>query len=668
MENSYKEENMFKNMKLGAKIITGFILLVIIAVGLGGMAIWNMSQVKKTAIILATENIPEVGVANEIERNSLKTMYEIRGYAFTEEEAFLTNGKGYLVKVKEHLNSAKAHGASSIRLAKLTEAATKAESAALQYEQLLEKTVTLTKAIESERQNADAAAQKYMEMCSLFLKDQNAALQSDITEGKDAEALKERLKKINFVNEIVDMGNWIVAGTWKSQARRDPDVFKETQKIFDKVYPKLDELKAITRLEKNLKQIEECRAAAKTYEGGMKKFLDLWLDREDVNKKRNEVGNQVLAESASTAQMGMEDTKKGAEGSAKELGGASTLMLYGLISALAIGLLLAFFITRSITRPIFRIISGLTDGSEEVSSAAGQVSSSAQSLAEGSSEQAASIEETSSSLEEMSSMTKQNAANSQQANILMEGSKAVVDDANGSMQQLIVSMDEISRASEETSKIIKTIDEIAFQTNLLALNAAVEAARAGEVGAGFAVVADEVRNLAMRAADAAKNTAGLIEGTVKKVKDGSDLVNRTNEAFQKVAESSGKVAGLVSEIAAASNEQAKGIGQINIAVTELDKLTQQNAANAEESASASEEMSAQAETMLNIVGELVSMVGNAHKNGHKGQIESVGKSLRSGKAISQKRKPMPKAEQRAKSSETAAQQLIPFDEQGFEEF
>jgi methyl-accepting chemotaxis protein len=170
-------------------------------------------------------------------------------------------------------------------------------------------------------------------------------------------------------------------------------------------------------------------------------------------------------------------------------------------------------------------------------------------------------------------------------------------------------MEEITRAAEETSKIIRTIDEIAFQTNLLALNAAVEAARAGEAGAGFAVVADEVRNLAMRAAEAARNTAALIEGTVKKVKDGSQIVSETDEAFDKVAEGAARVGELLAEIAAASTEQSQGIEQINKAVSEMDKVIQKTASSAEESASASEQMNAQAVQMKAMVGELVSIVG-----------------------------------------------------------
>jgi len=270
---------------------------------------------------------------------------------------------------------------------------------------------------------------------------------------------------------------------------------------------------------------------------------------------------------------------------------------------------IGFLLSAMITRPINHVVEGLSDGADQVASASNQVSSSSQQLAEGTSEQAASLEETSSSIEELSSMTKQNADNAGQAKAMMEQAGQIVGKVDQHMTEMIDAMEEIKKSSDETGKILKTIDEIAFQTNLLALNAAVEAARAGEAGAGFAVVADEVRNLAMRSAEAAKNTNNLIEGTIKAVKNGNELTHKTKEAFEENRVIAMKIGQLVDEIATASNEQAHGIAQINIAVSEMDKVTQSTAANAEESASASEELSAQAEQMKVFVEELVRVVG-----------------------------------------------------------
>jgi methyl-accepting chemotaxis protein len=412
--------------------------------------------------------------------------------------------------------------------------------------------------------------------------------------------------------------------------------------------------------------------------------LDLTLG---AAKKKFEEMRAVLDE---LTEINLKNAKKAHEAATATYRKTVFTLVGTICAGLAIGLFLMLAIRRGIMRPLRAVIHGLTEGSEQVASASSQISSASQSLAEGASEQAAGLEETSSSIEEMASMTRQNADNATQANTLMAETGRVVNEANHSMAELTGSMKEISTASEETAKIIKTIDEIAFQTNLLALNAAVEAARAGEAGAGFAVVADEVRNLAMRAAEAAKNTANLIEGSVKKIKNGSDLVSKTNEDFAKVATGSKKVGELVGEIAAASQEQAQGIDQINKAVSEMDKVVQRNAASAEESASASGEMNAQAGLLKGFVSDLVALVGESG-NGTLANADSPacrrqGLRLPAGQAGSaESKKPDRKARSQKnilarvekereskriphKGNEATPEQVIPLEGEGFSEF
>ena len=270
-----------------------------------------------------------------------------------------------------------------------------------------------------------------------------------------------------------------------------------------------------------------------------------------------------------------------------------------------------FLIHRLVEAPINRIIAGLKNGAQQVTMASGHLASASHCLAEGATEQSASIAETCASIETMSGMTRESGENVAAAKSRMAEALEVVSKVNGHMHEMAEAIREINKSSEETGKIIKTIDEIAFQTNLLALNAAVEAARAGEAGAGFAVVADEVRNLAKRASYAARNTSALIEKTIVAVKRGNVLTEATRVAYRENIEISGKVGVLVDEIAVLAQKQTNGIVQIDRAVSEMEKVTQQNAANSEESASASEQLNAQAEEMRAMVDSLVALVGGS---------------------------------------------------------
>jgi methyl-accepting chemotaxis protein len=287
-----------------------------------------------------------------------------------------------------------------------------------------------------------------------------------------------------------------------------------------------------------------------------------------------------------------------------------------------------WFNQRSIVRPLKVAIHHLESASAQTAESADEISGSSHSLAEGAAEQAAAIEETSASLEELSSMTKGNAENARKANDLAKHTRAAADKGIADMQAMSTAMAALKTSSDDVAKIIKTIDEIAFQTNILALNAAVEAARAGEAGMGFAVVANEVRSLAQRSAQAAKETAAKIESAIAKTAQGVDISGKVGSTLNEIVAKAREMDELAAEVANASNEQTQGIVQINVAVGEMDKVTQSNAASSEECAAAAAELNAQAGAMKQAVSELSSIMGHDYRSVQAGAKTGPGKPAR----------------------------------------
>jgi methyl-accepting chemotaxis protein len=622
------EEHMFKNLKLGVKIGGGFALLLAIAMFLGGLAVWNMSRVNEQSTILAQEYVPEVQVANDVERSALATMYALRGYGYTAEERFLTAGRKAISEVNDNLKRAEDLAQRAPHLVKLHGSVSDIQKQVDRYGEQIEETVRLNAALDSHRQELDKAAAGYMASALDYRATMEQTFQADLAAGKGAARLQEMMAKVMEGSEIIDLGNRVRLLAWRAQALRSPAVLRETEKVFPEIEKTIDALLAQTARQQIKDQLEGIRKSALAYQSHLEDFLATWQKNEELANERAAVGGEMTRLAEELAKTGVSQTEEIATGAVTALGRASTIMLVGLAVALLLGIVIALLITRAITGPVLQgvdfaralaegdltrklaieqkdevgqlaaalnnmveqlqqVVADVRSASDNVAAGSQQLSASSEEMSQGATEQAAAAEEASSSMEQMAANIRQNADNALQTEKI--AIKSAEDARNGG-----AAVAQTVQAMKNIAEKISIIEEIARQTNLLALNAAIEAARAGEHGKGFAVVASEVRKLAERSQSAAAEISDLSSSSVEVAEKAGAMLSQMVPDIQRTAE-------LVQEIAAASKEQDTGAEQVNKAIQQLDQVIQQNASASEEMASTSEELSSQAEQLQDTI-------------------------------------------------------------------
>jgi methyl-accepting chemotaxis protein len=582
---------MFKNLKLSVKIAGGFAIVLILTAIVGFVGYNGLNGV--------TDIVDKADDANRLIKLAKDCRVEEKNFILREDKKYQEENNSTMEEIYEQIDTT---------MAKLEDPAdrermTNVDKTGRAYKENFDGWIELW---DKQQVAADAMvnnARAFLEECENMRADQKKKLEEDMADANlSLEKKLDRIWKADAGNRLIKFAQDCRIQEKNFMLRGDKQYQKENDETMDEIYALCDELYGKFDQQVNKDQTMKVKRAGEQYKEGFDGWIVLWDQQQQV--ETNMVTNaQGFVEECNELREGQK-TKMEAT-TAK----SNTMMVGGALVAIALGTVLAFVITRSIVKPINRVIDGMTSGSEQVSSASTQVSSASQSLAQGASEQASSLEESSSALEEAAGMAKQNADNAQTANQISVQAQEAAEKGQVSMNEMTSAVSDINQSSDQISKIIKVIEEIAFQTNLLALNAAVEAARAGDAGKGFAVVAEEVRNLAKRSADAAKDTNELIGDSVDKAKRGQTIADESAKALEEIGGNVKKVVNLVGEIAAASQEQAQGIEQINTAVGQMDQVTQQNASNAEESASASEELSAQSQNLQAMVVELTQIVG-----------------------------------------------------------
>jgi methyl-accepting chemotaxis protein len=655
-------------LTIGKRISFGFACIIAITGGLGSLAFWTMTATTTDAVNISCKFLPEEQLAKHMSDDVLQIRRAIRDYDYSADSESLARVHQHFVVLRKHLNESRDLCAQYPDMILFQEETGKMIVTVDEWTRLFDKSVEYLKALTAHREEMNLAAAGFTERLQTLIEHESEALKSEVVARTPADKLTVRIRNIEIANEILTESTLVRVENFKSQTLRDPEIMQNGLKHFENIDRNIVELRATLVRDEDLASLKAIEARSHEYAKLMQNIASNGTGLLENDKQRIRVANAMRDMGLTLADAASQSLVVSAEATADRATFARRCLIVGGVSAIVICIVLAVVIIRGINKVLQCVATSLANGAEQVASASNQISSSSQSLAQGASEQAASLQETSSSLEEMSSMTRKTANTAQQATLLSSQAKTSAENGSQAMGKMAHAIDDIQKSSAETAKIVKTIDQIAFQTNLLALNAAVEAARAGEAGKGFAVVAEEVRNLAMRSAEAAKTTSLLIEGSVASSAKGVAIALEAGKTLSEILSSVDKVNGLIAEIAAASQEQSQGIGQVAQAVQQMDLVTQSNAATSEESAAAAEELSSQSEQLRFQVHQLERLVNGSGIVDDDQQRAAAPVSLARKVRI---RQPLPSGDARQDpwrehrtitSPSTRAAQVIPLDE------
>ncbi|MEI8092851.1 MAG: methyl-accepting chemotaxis protein [Spirochaetales bacterium] len=663
---------------IGTKLILGLGALIALSVLIGTIAMVSMLSIQTTSNELSEQFLPEALIANEVERQTLTLMYNVRGYWLSGESKYYDQALLNQQALQKALADIQVLLDKSPKLVKLKEALPKAQAAFATYSELIKQTKIGTDGIVKARDAMNAAAGDFVTSITKYIDNQNESMAKDIAAGAKAAALSQRVSKINEGNLIMDLGNAIRIANFKTQALRDVSYINQLMGNFTIIDDKVKALLSITVQQLNKDQLNEVTNSVGAYKTAVTDWLAHNATLDSLATQRATVATELGDLAQATSLAGVTISQEKATANSVIISVANWTIIAGLLISILLGIGVAFVLIRAITVPLSlvtvlsrkvtggdfaierttvksrdelgaliesfydmvdglkakaAIIENIANGNltntiplasdddnlgrslqlmqkslneiltqvniavEQIASGSDQVSTAAQSLSQGATEQASSLEEITASSNEIHGQSKQNAENATTANQLAKVASKNAQEGDQRMQGLMVLIESMTKSSEDTKKIVKTIDDIAFQVNLLALNANVEAARAGKYGKGFAVVAEEVRNLAVRSGNAVRETTQMVEQQILNIQQVNQTAEATGGQLNEILTNANKVADFLEEIAASSHEQATAMGQINGGLDQIDQVTQSNTASAEESASAAEELSGQAQQL-----------------------------------------------------------------------